>query len=324
MNKEELLNELSLKVNSGEVSREEVLSSLGGDSVIQSEHKVGKSNLINLFSITKMLYALGAIIATVGVIFFVFQIWEDLGSFGRIIITLGLGLLMTVIGSVLLKSRPNENLGVVFQFIGGLLIPGGALVTLFEFNMLDNISTVAVTFGILFVFYFLLNFVHKNIALTFFTIANGTAFIYLFTEAFIGKQFYNSGDLYAYLTMIMGVSYLLLAQAFRNNWNKELIGILYFFGSIGLLSAAFSQIFDSMIWRMFYLFLVTGGFALAVYYKSRIILVISTLFLIAYVSYITGKYFAESVGWPISLVVLGFVFIGLGYISININKKYIA
>jgi len=57
--------------------------------------------------------------------------------------------------------------------------------------------------------------------------------------------------------------------------------------------------------------------------RSRSILVMSTLFLIAHVSYITGEYFADSLGWPISLVILGFVFIGLGYVSISVNKKYI-
>jgi hypothetical protein len=49
----------------------------------------------------------------------------------------------------------------------------------------------------------------------------------------------------------------------------------------------------------------------------------STGFLIAHVTFITGEYFADSMGWPISLVILGLVFIGLGYASITINKKFI-
>jgi len=74
---------------------------------------------------------------------------------------------------------------------------------------------------------------------------------------------------------------------------------------------------------MLFVLIVLGGLALAAYLKSRIVLTVSTLFLIAHVSYITSEYFADSVGWPLVLVILGFVFIGLGYISITINKKFI-
>ena len=123
--------------------------------------------------------------------------------------------------------------------------------------------------------------------------------------------------------MAIGASYLLLAHAFRSGWNKHLIGALYFFGITGFLGATFSQVFDSVPWQLLYFLIVLGGLFLSVYMRSRSILVMSTLFLIAHVSYITSEYFADSLGWPISLVILGFVFIGLGYASVTINKKYI-
>ena len=273
---------------------------------------------------TKMLYVLGAAIVIIGIVIFVAQIWNDIGSFGRISVTLGLGLLIAAIGSVLLKQKPEDNIGPIFHFIGGLLIPGGAVVTLSELDV-DFVSLwpVAITFGAIFVFYLLLNATHKHAILTFFAIANGTAFIYLLVEAIVEGPYYKHEDLYAYLTIVIGASYLLLAHAFRDGWNKQLIGALYFFGITGFLGAAFSQVFDSVPWQLLYFLIVLGGLFLSVYMKSRSILVMSTLFLIAHVSYITSEYFANSLGWPISLVILGFVFIGLGYASLAINKKYI-
>jgi hypothetical protein len=261
----------------------------------------------------------------IGLIFFIYQIWADIGSVGRITVTLGLGLVLTAMGSLLLVQKPNESIGIVFQFIGGMLVPGGAMVTLSEMSVESStLWPVAITFGAIFVFYMLLNVVHKNAVLTFYTIGNGTAFVYLVVEAIVDGPYYMHDDLYAYLTMVIGLSYLLLAHAFRNGWNSVLIGVLYFFGITGFLGAAFSRVFDSPPWEMLYFFLIMGGFALAVYTKSRSILVMSTIFLIAHVSYITSEYFADSIGWPISLVLLGFVFIGLGYASISINKKYIS
>ena len=325
MNKEELLQELSIKIGTGEISREEVLSRFGFAPAVQSGVKTENLKESTPFSVTKMLYVLGAAIVVIGIVIFVSQLWDDIGSFGRIAVTLGLGFLITAIGSMLLKSKPDENIGTVFHFIGGMLIPGGAVVTLSELNV-DFVSLwpVAITFGVIFAFYLLLNYVHKNAILTFFAIANGTAFVYLLVEAIVDGPFYRHEDLYAYLTMVIAASYLLLAHSFREGWNKKLIGVLYFFGITGFLGAAFSQVFDSVPWQMLYFIIVIGGLALSVYMRSRSILVMSTLFLIAHVSYITSEYFANSLGWPISLVILGFVFIGLGYVSININKKYIA
>ena len=321
MDKETLLSELATKISTGELSREEVIGRFGP---IVSEN-VAEKNLLSFFSVTKIMYVFGAVVVIIGVLIFGFQIWDDISSVGRIVITLGFGLLTAALGSLLLKNKPEDNIGLIFHVIGGVLIPGGAMVTLSELGT-DFVSLwpVAITFGIVFTFYLLLNATHKNAVLTFFAIANGTAFMYLLVGALIENTFYSQDDVYAYLTMVVGVSYLLLGHAFRDGWNKKLVEILYFFGVAGFLGAALSQVFDSVFWQMLYILIVVGGLFLAVYLKNRSILVLSTLFLIAYVSYITSEYFADSIGWPITLVLLGFVFIGLGYVSININKKYIA
>lgn len=326
MNKEELLQELSAKISTGEISSEEITERLGLMRPIQSqsENDEGTKKLSH-FSVTKMLYVLGAAIVIIGIVIFVAQIWDDIGSFGRIAVTLGLGLLTAVIGSMLLKQNPEDDIGQIFHFMGGMLIPSGAVVTLSELGV-DSDWTIAITFVGIFAFYLLLTAIHKHAILTFFAIANGTATIYLVLNAIIGSPFkgwLGAKDIYQYLTMAIGASYLFLAYAFRVGWNKPLIGALYFFGSIGFLGAAFSQVFDSVAWQLLYFLIVLAGLFLSVYMKSRSILIISTLFLIAHVSYITNEYFADSLGWPISLVILGFVFIGLGYASITINKKYI-
>ncbi len=318
MKKEELLQELSTKITTGEISREEIMHRLAPTA------PKGSSS----FPVTKMLYVLGAAIVIVGIIIFFHQVWDDMGSFGRIAVTLGLGLLITALGSWLLQDKPEEKLGSVFHFIGGMLIPGGALVTLDELSTgVDHPWIVAMTFGGIFAFYLLLNFVHKNAILTFFAIANGTATVYLVVNAITDNSFYDwfdVQDIYEYLTMAVGASYLLLAHAFRDGWNKKLIGALMFFGITAFLGAAFSQVYDSVPWQILYFFVIMGCLFLAVFMKSHSILAMSTIFLLAHVSYITSEYFADSLGWPVSLVILGFLFIGLGYASININKNYIA
>lgn len=324
MTNDELLQELSIKLGTGELRAEEVSSRLGLSGVVtsQTQHTAAKTSI---FTVTNILYVLGAAIVVIGVIIFVSQIWDDISSVGRIGVTLGFGLLMAAMGSVLLTQRPQEHIGSVFHCIGGVLIPGGALVTLSELHSdISSVWPVAFVFGAIYIFYSLLNRVHKNPILMLFVIANGTAFVYLLISAMIEYTPYREDDVFSYVTMILGASYLLLAQSFREGVNNKLVGALHFFGVTGFLGAAFTRVFDSGLWQLAYFVIVMAGIALAVYMKSRIILVMSTIFMIVHVAYITDEYFADSLGWPISLVILGFIFIGLGFASIRINNKYIA
>lgn len=321
MNNEELLQELTSRINAGQITQEEIQQRLTGVLVQQNEIKEKTSSH---FSVTKMLYAFGVVIVVMGIITFVSQIWDDIGSIAHVVITLGLGMVFAFMGSILLKKDPTQNIGSVFHLIGGLLIPGGALVTLNELSTgVDHPWVVASTFIIIFAFYMLLNYVHKNAVLTLFAIINGTSALYLVVNA-IDADVSLGGDVYEYLTMMVGLSYLLLGYAFRGGWNKKLISALYFFGILGFLGASFAQVFDSVLWQMLFFVILVGSAFMAIYLKSRSILAITTFFLIAHTSYITGKYFADSIGWPITLIFLGFVFIGLGYLSIQLNRKYIA
>lgn len=323
MDTNEFLAELSRRVRTGELTKDEVLKRIDVQETSGVEDNTLLSTLSQL-SITKILYILGAAIVIVGIFIFIAQIWEDITSVARILLTLGLGLLVTALGSLLLKQKPQEHIGSIFHFIGGALVPGGTLVTLHELNT-GVVSTwpIAISFGIIFAFYLLLNIVHKTPVLTFFSIVNGTAFLYLLIGAIVEGSAYQHDDIYAYLTMVVGASYYFLAHTFKENWNKHLIWLLYFFAILGFLGAAFSQVFDSVPWQMVFFLLVIGGLFLSIYTKSKSILVVSTFFLIAHITFITSEYFADSLGWPISLVILGLAFIGLGYTSITINKRYI-
>ncbi|MCK5017152.1 MAG: DUF2157 domain-containing protein [Candidatus Peribacteraceae bacterium] len=319
MDKQELLQELSAKVQSGEICNSELQSLM-----ITKPKEITKKRKSHHVSVTTILYYIGTAIVVIGIIIYIAQIWDNIGSFSRIVVTLGLGLLSSGLGSMLLKKEPNKKLGSIFHFIGGILIPIGALVTLSEFKIENpTILPVAITFGFIFGYYLLLDYIHKNTILTFFAIANGTAFVYLLFEAILDGTFGNHEDLYAYLTMIVGISYLLLAHSFKKRRNEPLVDLLCIFGSLGFLGATVSQVFDSGFWKLLFFLLVAGGMYLSVYMKNKGILIASTLFLIIHICYITGKYFANSLGWSLALIVLGFVFIGLAYTSIKINKKYI-
>src|SRR3989338_1775946 len=101
MTKEELFQELERGISAGEISREELANRLNVGGMLSAGAELQSGGSAS-FSMTKMLYVLGAAIVVVGIVIFVYQIWEDIGSFGRISVTLVLGLLITAIGSFFL------------------------------------------------------------------------------------------------------------------------------------------------------------------------------------------------------------------------------
>jgi len=325
MEKEELLNELYTKMDAGEISREEIAARFGLSTIsLPRMQNAIEEKTDSHFTVTKMLYVLGAGIVLIGILIFMAQLWDDMGTFGHIAITLGLGLLLAASGSILLKQTRDTKVGQVFHAIGGFLIPGGVIVALVDFDV-ESAWAIAVAFTVVFAFYVLLMLVHRSVVLTLFAIANGTAAIYLICNALLDPILSSSAleIVFQYLTMALGLSYLAFSRSFVGGYNEKLISSLYFLGITGLLAAAFYRVLDSTFWEFLYFFIVAGGLFLSIYMKSRIILIMSTIFLITHIFYITSEYFADSLGWPVVLVILGFVFIGLGYISVTINNKYI-
>lgn len=315
MNQSSLLQELAAKLATGEVTREQILA------VVQTPTATTPANTV----LTRILYVFGAAIAVVGMIIFVSQVWTDLGSIGRVVVTLGLGVTLAIAGSILYVQKPENPIGTIFHSMGGLLIPGGAMVALSEMSVdQHSLWPVFFTFVIITAFYIPLCLVHRRIVLTIFSIANTTTCAYLLVAALLEESTYQLDHIYAWLTMAIGLGYLLMAHSFRQTWNKLLAWVLAFFGSVAFLGAAFSQVWDSVVWQVAFCFLIIAGLYASAHFKSRTILAVSTGFLIAHVSFITSEYFSDSLGWPISLVLLGFALIGLGYGSFVINRNYIA
>jgi hypothetical protein len=78
------------------------------------------------------------------------------------------------------------------------------------------------------------------------------------------------------------------------------------------------------IWDLLYAFLALGAVMLSINLRTTSGLVISAAAIGFYVIHMSSKHFANSIGWAAVLVVIGFVIIGIGYLTYYLNKKYIA
>jgi len=320
MNIYELLTELKGHIDAGRVSKDTVLTSLGITTDANTKDTKQKH-----FSLTYMLYLIGALVLVLGIIFLVAQIWGDIGSLGRVSLTLVLGLVFATLGSWFLITEKGDQLGDIFHVVGGLLIPSGIFVLLNEYvTTTPSLWTITLICTGIALFYILLAIQHKRAVLTFFAISDTTIVAYALVSALIQNSRYIADDVFALITMSLGIGYFFLGRAYIGTWNKKLVSYLYLAGSLAFFIAGFNRIYDyGLVWELLYLVFACVGVGIALSVKSRILLFVSTGALIGYFVYMTNEYFADSLGWPISLVLLGFVLIGLGYASVTLGKKYI-
>jgi len=190
-----------------------------------SQAKDGQSSPV--FTLNRLLYVVGSIFITLGILYLVSQLWSDMSTLNRILSSLGAGMAFAAVGSTLMVISPDRNLGNIFHVIGGFLIPGGALITLEELVAGVTMTwPVTLTIAMVFAFYVLLVLYHRRVVLSFFAFANGTALAYLLMDSVLLMA---NSDYYAYLTMIIGASYVLYGYLYKSSWNERLIPFLYFF-----------------------------------------------------------------------------------------------
>lgn len=311
-------------VSSNGLSREEVLSVLGG--VHTQNQTIPTGGGISHFNIVKVLYFLGGFLALCGVVVFVSQFWEDLGFLGQVLVTLGFGFI-TYVSSLLLNSYKTASLASKLLLIfSAILLPAGVTVVLNEMNVSDWLfASLFMAIGF-FVVYFSTIRILQNDVPRFLSLVSGTAIFFISISLFTRENpaiLATVSDFYSYAFIAYGATCLALSSLFVPAVSKRrpLNSILVFVGTVSFLGALFSF---SEIWKFVCLPGIALFFYLSIVMRDRIILTLSSIALMGYIGRVTAEYFSNSLGWPITLMILGLSLIGVGYTTLKFGKKYIS
>lgn len=323
MEKETLLTSLRTGLQEGVISRadlELVLSSYGGDQVSSETSKT--------FNLSGVLYYVGGGIAFIGIGIFVGDNWDLLSRALRILLTLGAGLAFFTAASLLESTKLTDRVPEAFHFLGGLLIPGGIFVTLYELGFHGSDFGPGFIFLALALCYGLVAHISRHNLLLAFALCYGILAYFLITEAMAsGFVSFDRVDYAGYRFVGIGASLMVLGYAFRSLFAKVLTPWLYGFGALAVLGGAFAlQGFEpnqSVFWEIVYPGLVFGAMFLAIYLRSRAVLILGAAFLVGDIFKLTSEYFQDSLGWPLMLVLAGFLLIGVGYLTFYLNRKYL-
>lgn len=316
MDKTQILSLIREKIKEGIVDPQEVRDV--ADSSERSQSGGLAKNITNIF------YIIGALIVLVGALILIAQYWDEIGFFGRMLSTAGIAL-VTYLSSLFMKDRSQNILSQALFTLSAVLAPVGIIVYFreFEISFASGAQSVAgLCLGLIFLSALLYA---KKSVLTLIT----TLFFTWSFFALVGFMFPSTAELAKWTTMITGIAYVLIGYHHRlrqsidgqdRTEGKLVENILYLAGTVGILAPA---LFLNGLFDLLSVALIFAAFYASTFIRSRAMLMLSSLFLMIYVFKMTAKYFSDSIGWPLSLIAIGFAVICVGYVTLYLNQKYI-
>ena len=305
--KQDALHDIVLLAKHNNISLDEIKHAIEAAPALASKPSAGV--------LSKLFGYIGGIFVFAGIGVFISMFWDDFGSAARVIVTLGTGFVAFCMALVCLHDKRYEKAATPLFLIAALLQPTGILVMLQEYSSGGNPHH-----GVLFMAGFMLIqqaatfWAKRRTVLAFSAILFGCIFfatlfdLWDFNEKLIG--------------IVIGSSILCLAYALNQSRHLAIAPFWYFVGSVILMWSVFEAV-ENTPFELVYLGLAALLIFLSTVARSRSLLSVGTLAMLTYIGYYTAKHFANTMGWPIALVMIGVALIGMGALAVRLNNKYI-
>lgn len=316
-NKENILAMIAHNLESGTISREEVLQVVDDTDVVPAAGPVlDQSNYY-------WMQYVGAIIVLFGVGVYVAQFWNDLGTIGRVFVSLGGAWAAYAAGTWLMRHDLDSHAGIAFHVIGWVMMPFGLFVFLDEVVGMVADSVMSLTIcSVMLVLYGVSMRFQRHYLHVFFAMTAAVALVYTGLFHMVPNVDY---EVVSFLTLIIGAITIVSGYKFKNGEFGILSDPLYSLGvlaSLGAVGSLFSSYTFGVPAELLFPVMCTGVFYLMHdYLYSRRGFTITVIGVMIYIVYMTSRYFADTVGWPIALIIIGISLIAVGYRAIQYTKE---
>ena len=120
--------------------------------------------------------------------------------------------------------------------------------------------------------------------------------------------------------IVLGISALSLTVGISKTRHQAIAPFWYFVSGLVLLGSYWT-LFEGTALDISYLGINAFLVYLSITVASRTLLFVSVLGLFFYMGYFANEYFADVVGWPLSLIVLGVVMMGLSAYAVKLGRS---
>jgi len=122
-------------------------------------------------------------------------------------------------------------------------------------------------------------------------------------------------------SLIIGVSVMLTAYGIQiSARHSRLSGLGYFIGSIMAYSGLFDLVQNTSV-ELLYLAVTASILYACVVLQSRALLLTTVIAMLGFIGYYSAEHFANSLGWPVTLILMGTAFLGVGTLAIKVKQR---
>jgi hypothetical protein len=265
--------------------------------------------------IVRVLGYLGGTFVFAGIAAFIALQWDAMNSAARVVITLGPGIAAFALATLATRDQRFDKAVPPLFLIAAALEPTGMLVAFNEFGSGGDARWAAlVTAGV----------VGIQFAAVFSALRQS---MLLFLAVFFGMLFWwTTFDLLnmdnEVGALVLGGSLLLAAIGADRTSHSVITPSWYLFGGIGFLYGLFDLV-ERTPFEIVFIVAASGFVYLSAIIQSRTLLLVATGAILGYTGWFTGERFADSLGWPLALVLFGLLMIGLSALAFRIDRQYI-
>ncbi|MBL37970.1 MAG: hypothetical protein CMP07_06135 [Xanthomonadales bacterium] len=306
-NSTEALDRIAAIVEEHGLSVEEVVERLDGGS---GDAGAGRNERL----IRRILAYLGAIFVLAGTITAVNMFWDDLGSASRVIASFGTGLSALVLAVATLRDKRYEAASTPLLLVAALFQTSGLFVFLNEYFGGDDPALGAMAvFGVMGLQSLLLFAAIRRTSMVFLSLFFGFAFL----ASVLAWLDVDDG----FGALVIGISGLLVSWRVHETPHRSVTPPAFFvFGALTALGA-----FD-LVEGQFPMDFSLAGVAAALIYagvvaRSRSLLVTGVLAMLGFLGYFTNEYFADMLSWPVALILMGLLMLGLSSYALKLGRR---
>ena len=268
-------------------------------------------------SVVSRIFAyLGGTFVFVGLGIFVGMRWDDLGPAGRVLLTLGPGLCLFVLALVCTTDARVTAAATPLFLVAGVLQPTGILVMLREYGRGGEAEHAVLFMSVVMLVQQACTFWARRRTVLAFTSTVFWAMAVVVAFDLLDANMYAAG-------VTVGASLLCIGWTLDQSPHQATAGLIYFAGSTLLLEETYAWLRREPA-EILFLGAACGVVVLAAVARSRSLLVVGTAALIGYIADFVYRHFAENLGAPLALMVIGLVFLAAGAAAVRVNAEYIA
>jgi hypothetical protein len=265
--------------------------------------------------LVRVLGFLGGMFVFAGVGVFIALQWSQMNSAARVVVTLGSGLAAFVLAMLANREFRFDKATTPLLLIAAVLEPTGMLVAFQEFGsggdwrvaslITSGAMTLqfAATFGRL-----------RRSAPLFMAVVFGTLFWWTALDLLDVDE--------KVIALVLGGSILLTAVGIDRTAHRDITPVSYLLGAAAFLYGFFDAV-ERTPFEISFLAVAALFVYLSVVLHSRMLLFVATMAILGYTAWFTEEHFANSVGWPLALIVFGMLMIGLSALAFRIDRDYL-